>query len=43
MAQSYNKEDDLNRVRWLAGAFRDRRYIRVHDCPLFWPIAQCMK
>ena len=35
MAQNYNEEDDLNHIRWLAGAFRDPRYIRVHGRPLF--------
>ena len=35
MVQNYNEEDDLNHIRWLAGAFRDPRYIRVHGRPLF--------
>ena len=35
MAQNYNEEDDLNHIRWLAGAFRDPRYIRVNGRPLF--------
>jgi lipopolysaccharide biosynthesis protein len=35
MAQNYDEEDDLNHIRWLAGAFRDPRYIRVHGRPLF--------
>jgi lipopolysaccharide biosynthesis protein len=35
MAQNYDEEDDLNHIRWLAGAFRDPRYIRVHGRALF--------
>jgi lipopolysaccharide biosynthesis protein len=35
MAQNYDEEDDLNHIRWLAGAFRDPRYIFVHGRPLF--------
>ena len=34
LKQDYGDEDDLNHIRWLAGAFRDRRYIRVNDRPL---------
>ena len=43
MGQSCNEKGDLNHNRWLAGAFRDRRYIWVHDGPLFWSLAQCLK
>ncbi len=32
--QDYSDEDDRRHIRWLAGAFRDRRYIRVHGRPL---------
>ena len=35
LAQSYGAEDDLNHIRWLAGVFRDPRYIRVRGRPLF--------
>jgi lipopolysaccharide biosynthesis protein len=33
--QSYSKEDDRSHIRWLITAFRDRRYIRMNDKPLF--------
>lgn len=33
--QQYSGEDDLNHIRWLAGAFADPRYIRVGGKPLF--------
>ncbi len=33
--QHYGPEDDLAHIRWLAKAFRDPRYIRVHGKPLF--------
>ncbi len=33
--QTYSSEDDLNHIRWLIEAFKDPRYIRVHDRPLF--------
>jgi lipopolysaccharide biosynthesis protein len=33
--QVYSEEDDLDHVRWLAGAFRDERYLRVDGKPLF--------
>jgi lipopolysaccharide biosynthesis protein len=33
--QRYDEQDDLQHIRWLAEAFRDRRYIRVGDRPLF--------
>ena len=35
VVQNYNEEDDLNHIRWLVGAFRDPRYIRVCGRPLF--------
>src|ERR1035437_2036934 len=35
MPQDYSEEDDRHHLRWLAGAFRDSRYIRVHGKPLF--------
>ncbi len=35
MPQSYSDEDDREHIRWLAGAFADRRYIRVDGKPLF--------
>jgi len=35
LAQNYGEEDDLNHIRWLAGAFRDPRYIRLKGRPLF--------
>ncbi len=33
--QDYNPEDDRQHIRWLAKAFRDKRYIRVDGKPLF--------
>lgn len=33
--QRYSHEDDLAHARWLATAFADRRYLRVHGRPLF--------
>lgn len=35
MEQKYSDEDDEQHMRWLASAFRDKRYIRVEDKPLF--------
>ncbi|MCB0164754.1 MAG: glycoside hydrolase family 99-like domain-containing protein [Anaerolineae bacterium] len=35
MQQKYSPEDDRQHIQWLAGAFRDKRYIRVEDKPLF--------
>ena len=35
LAQNYCDEDDLKHIRWLAGVFRDPRYIRVNERPLF--------
>jgi hypothetical protein len=32
--QTYSREDDLNHIRWLINAIKDRRYIRVEDKPL---------
>ncbi len=32
--QSYSEEDDRNHARWLARAFADSRYIRIHGRPL---------
>jgi lipopolysaccharide biosynthesis protein len=33
--QSYSEEDDREHIRWLANAFRDKRYVKVGDRPLF--------
>jgi len=33
--QSYSDEDDRRHIRWLANAFRDKRYIKMGDRPLF--------
>lgn len=35
LEQTYSPEDDLNHIRWLTKAFRDKRYIRVSGKPLF--------
>jgi len=35
LAQTYSEDDDRQHMRWLAGAFADRRYIRVNGKPLF--------
>ncbi len=35
MPQEYSPQDDLAHIRWLCGAFADRRYIRVEGKPLF--------
>jgi hypothetical protein len=35
IGQNYCEEDDREHIRWLANAFRDRRYIRVEDKPMF--------
>jgi hypothetical protein len=32
--QEYSAEDDLEHIRWLIEAFRDPRYIKIHDRPL---------
>jgi lipopolysaccharide biosynthesis protein len=34
MRQNYSEEDDRQHIRWLAKAFRDRRYITVDGRPL---------
>lgn len=33
--QTYSAEDHTKHIQWLLKAFRDPRYIRVHDRPLF--------
>ena len=33
--QDYSLEDDLSHIRYLSGIFRDRRYIKIDDKPLF--------
>jgi len=35
IAQTYTAKDDIEHARWLARAFADERYIRVHDRALF--------
>jgi GT2 family glycosyltransferase/tetratricopeptide (TPR) repeat protein len=35
IGQKYNPDDDRAHIQWLAQAFADRRYIRVHGKPLF--------
>ena len=35
IAQDYSEEDDRAHMRWLAEVFRDERYFRVDDKPLF--------
>jgi hypothetical protein len=35
VAQEYGEEDDKEHIRWLIGAFRDQRYIRIDGKPLF--------
>lgn len=35
LEQHYNDEDDFAHINWLVQAFRDSRYIRVDDKPLF--------
>ena len=35
LEQRYSAEDDEAHAEWLAGVFRDARYVRVHDRPLF--------
>jgi lipopolysaccharide biosynthesis protein len=35
MAQNYHEEDDRQHMRWLVNAFRDERYIRYRDKPVF--------
>jgi hypothetical protein len=33
--QTYSEEDDRQHIRWLANAFRDKRYIKIGERPLF--------
>ncbi len=33
--QTYNEEDDLKHISWLVTIFRDSRYIKVNDRPVF--------
>ena len=33
--QKYSHKDDLNHIRWLSKAFKDPRYIRVNNKPIF--------
>ena len=35
MEQKYSEEDDKHHIRWLVNVFRDRRYIRIDDKPVF--------
>lgn len=35
IGQSYSEEDDYRHMQWLAGAFKDPRYIRLNGRPLF--------
>ena len=35
ISQNYLESDDHEHIRWLAGAFQDRRYIRIRGKPLF--------
>lgn len=35
IAQNYSEDDDLQHIRYLSRIFRDPRYIRIHDKPLF--------
>lgn len=35
IAEQYSLQDDREHIRWLAPAFRDRRYIRIDGRPLF--------
>jgi lipopolysaccharide biosynthesis protein len=35
LKQEYAEADDLAHIRWLVRAFRDRRYIRIDDKPVF--------
>ncbi|MBA3944443.1 MAG: glycoside hydrolase family 99-like domain-containing protein [Herpetosiphonaceae bacterium] len=35
LEQTYSEEDDRRHGRWLVNAFRDDRYIRVEDKPIF--------
>ena len=33
--QEYSQEDDVNHIRWLINVFKDPRYIRIDDRPVF--------
>lgn len=35
IAQTYSHDDDFRHIQWLIKAFKDSRYIRVYDRPLF--------
>jgi lipopolysaccharide biosynthesis protein len=35
IAQKHNREDDRAHIEWLIPVFRDSRYVRIHDKPLF--------
>lgn len=35
LRQTYSEADEERHARWLVGAFRDRRYLRVGDRPVF--------
>ena len=35
MRQQYCEEDDRQHIRWLVNVFRDKRYIRIGDKPIF--------
>jgi predicted transglutaminase-like protease len=32
--QNYNEEDDINHIKWLINAFKDKRYIKVYGKPI---------
>jgi hypothetical protein len=36
MPQAFSHQDDLDHIRWLAGAFADRRHLTVDGRPLFF-------
>jgi hypothetical protein len=33
--QTYSEEDDLNHIKWLIRAFKDNRYIKINNRPVF--------
>jgi hypothetical protein len=33
--QTYSEEDDAHHIKWLIGAFKDSRYIKINDRPVF--------
>jgi lipopolysaccharide biosynthesis protein len=35
IVQNYSEEDDIQHIRWLINAFRDKRYIRIKGKPVF--------